>query len=190
MKTEKSERSQGVTTRVLVAFASERGGTAEIAEWIGAELRRAGVDADVRPAGTVSTLDGYDAVVVGGVLYEGRWHGDARHFVRRQANALARRPVWLFSSGPLDDSARDHRIEPVRGVAKAARRIGAEGHVTFGGRLERDARGFMAAQLAQRMAGDHRDRGAVRSWAAGMAAHLRTPGSAPTGTPGRAGASG
>ncbi|MFB4309596.1 hypothetical protein [Actinomadura sp. GTD37] len=32
--------------RVLVAYASERGGTAEIADWVGAALRLAGVEAE------------------------------------------------------------------------------------------------------------------------------------------------
>ncbi|MFB4298512.1 flavodoxin domain-containing protein [Actinomadura sp. NTSP31] len=159
--------------RVLVAYASERGGTAEMAEWIGSELLRIGVDAEVCPAGTITTLDGYDAVVVGGALYAGRWHREARHFVRHHADALARRPVWLFSSGPLDHSAEEGEIAPVPGVAKFARRIGARGHATFGGRLDRDARGFLASKIAQRSGGDYRDRDQVRAWTEGIATDLR-----------------
>ncbi|NEA28760.1 flavodoxin domain-containing protein [Actinomadura bangladeshensis] len=159
--------------RVLVAYASERGGTAEIAGWIGAALRQAGVEADVRPAGEVQDLDGYDAAVVGGALYEGRWHREARRFVRHHSDALAHRPVWLFSSGPLDDTARDRVIEPVAGVAKAAGRVHARGHTTFGGRLAPDAKGFMASKIAKRMSGDYRDRERVAAWAAGIARELR-----------------
>ncbi|XRQ09233.1 flavodoxin domain-containing protein [Actinomadura welshii] len=159
--------------RVLVAHASERGATAEIADWVGAGLRQAGVDADVRPAGEVTSLDGYGAVVVGGALYAGRWHREARHFVRRHADALTHRRVWLFSSGPLDRTAEERDIAPAPGVAKAARRIGAEGHATFGGRLAPDARGFMASKIAKRMSGDYRDRAQVAEWAAGIGRELR-----------------
>lgn len=159
--------------RVLVAHASERGGTAEIADWIGAALRQAGVEADVRPAGEVQDLDGYDAAVVGGALYEGRWHREARRFVRHHAGDLAHRPVWLFSSGPLDDTARERVIEPVAGVAKFAGRVHARGHATFGGRLAPDAKGFMASKIAKRMSGDYRDREQVAAWAAGIARELR-----------------
>ena len=159
--------------RVLVAYASERGGTAEIADWVGAALRREGVEAEVRPAGDVPGLDGYDAVVVGGALYGGRWHREARRFVRRHAAGLAHRPVWLFSSGPLDDTARERAIEPVPGVAKAAARLHARGHATFGGRLAPDAGGFLASRIAKRRSGDHRDRGQVAEWAAGIARELR-----------------
>jgi menaquinone-dependent protoporphyrinogen oxidase len=160
--------------RVLVAYASERGGTAEVADWIGAALRRAGVEPDVRPAGEVPDLDGYDAVVVGGALYEGRWHREARRFVRHHAGDLADRPVWLFSSGPLDYTARDGAIGPVPGVAKFAGRLHARGHATFGGRLTPDAKGFLASKIAKRMSGDYRDREQVAEWATGIARELRS----------------
>jgi menaquinone-dependent protoporphyrinogen oxidase len=160
--------------RVLVAYASERGGTAEIAGWIGAALRRAGVEAEVRPAGEVADLEGYDAAVVGGALYEGRWHREARRFVRHHASGLAHRPVWLFSSGPLDHTAREHAIDPVPGVAKFAGRLDARGHATFGGRLTSDAKGFLAPKIAKRMSGDYRDREQVAEWATGIARELRS----------------
>jgi menaquinone-dependent protoporphyrinogen oxidase len=159
--------------KVLVAYASERGGTAEIAEWIGAALLRTGLDAEVSPAGGVTTLDGFDAVVLGGALYTGRWHREARHFVRHHAGALADRPVWLFSSGPLDHSAEEGEIDPVPGVAKFARRVRARGHATFGGRLDPATRGFLASRIAQRAGGDYRDRDRVRAWTDGIAEDLR-----------------
>ncbi|GAA3775834.1 hypothetical protein GCM10022206_13160 [Streptomyces chiangmaiensis] len=64
------------------------------------------------PAGSVGSVAPYDAVVAGGALYAGRCHGDARRFVRRHGRALAERPLWLFSSGPLDASASERDIPP------------------------------------------------------------------------------
>lgn len=168
-------------TQVLVAYGSRRGGTAEIAVWIGAELRKAGLHADVRAAGAVRDLGAYHAVVLGGALYGGRWHRDARRFARRHARALRDRPVWLFSSGPLDRSAETAEIPPVPGVRRIAGRIGAREHMTFGGRLIEDAPGLIASRMSRRLAGDHRDRGQVREWARGIAARLRRP----AGPPGR-----
>ncbi len=55
--------------RVLVAYASERGSTAEIAEAIGERLRRSGIGADVRPAGEVRDLAPYGSVVLGSAVY-------------------------------------------------------------------------------------------------------------------------
>lgn len=160
--------------RVLVAYASERGGTAEIAQWLGDALRNAGVEADVRPAGEVRKLDGYDAAIVGGALYAGRWHREARHFVRHHADELAHRPVWLFSSGPLDHTAEEQTIAPVPAVARFARRVNARGHATFGGRLAPGAKGFVASRIARTSGGDFRARDHVHDWAAGIARDLRS----------------
>ncbi len=154
-----------MATRVLVAYGSEHGSTAEIAEWIGHDLRARGMTVDVVSAGQVENVDGYDAVVLGGALCAGVWHRDARRFARRYGAALHGRPVWLFSSGPLDHSAEERDIEPVRSAAHAARRLDARGHVTFGGRLRANARGFPASAMAATKAGDYRDRDQVRSFA-------------------------
>ncbi|MFD0688652.1 flavodoxin domain-containing protein [Actinomadura fibrosa] len=142
----------------------------------GPALRESGLEPDVRRACSTAALDRYDAVVLGGALYVGRWHREARAFVRRFAGEMAERPTWLFSSGPLDRTADEKSIDPVRGVAEAARRVGARGHATFGGRLRSDARGFLASRIAKTSGGDYRDRDQVRAWAAGIARDLQTIG--------------
>jgi menaquinone-dependent protoporphyrinogen oxidase len=158
--------------KVLVAYGSKRGGTAGLADMIGGELRRAGIEADVRPAHDVGSIHDVGAVVVVGALYASRWHRDARHFTRRYASQLRTLPVWLVSSGPLDDSAVDGAIPPVRQVDALLRRIGARGHVTFGGRLEVGARGFPARAMARKLTGDWRDPDHVHRWVASIAGEL------------------
>jgi Flavodoxin domain len=102
--------------RVLVTFGSARGGTEGLAQTVAEGLRDEGFSVDLVPAGQVHGLDGYDAVVVGGALYAGRWHKAARRFVKRHTTELTQRPVYFFSSGPLDGSATQREIPPVRGV--------------------------------------------------------------------------
>jgi menaquinone-dependent protoporphyrinogen oxidase len=157
--------------RVLVAYGSRMGGTRGIAELVGDALTDAGFQADVRPVAEVSGLDPYDAVVIGGALYTGHWHRQARRFVRSHTDALRERPVWVFSSGPLNGSAAEE-IPPVPQVVELARRIGARGHVTFGGRLPDDAKGFPASAMAKTQAGDWRDPERIRGWAADLAMEL------------------
>ncbi len=158
--------------QVLIAYGSKRGGTAGLAEMIGDELAAAGLKTVVLPAREVRTLDGHDSVVIAGALYATRWHGDARRFARRHAAALRVRPVWLVSSGPLDDSAVTGTIPPVRHVARVMSQIGARGQVTFGGRLESTAKGFPASAMAKKKAGDWRDRTQVHTWASRVAEEL------------------
>ena len=169
---------------VLVAYGSKRGGTAGLATMIGDELTKAGWDAIVRAADEVHDLIGIDAVIVAGGLYANRWHRDARRFVRRNASALRERPVWLVSSGPLDDSAEKQEIPPTKQVAKLADRIGARGHVTFGGSLAPDAKGFPASAMAKTKSGDWRNPDHVRRWVATIVDQHRRAAS-PSRSPGQ-----
>jgi menaquinone-dependent protoporphyrinogen oxidase len=160
---------------VLMVYGSKRQGTAGIADVLATELRRRGVDVELADAEAVRTLEGYDAVVVGGALYAMRWHRDARRFVKRYTRELRARPVFFFSSGPLDDSASEKEIPPTRQVRRLMQRVGAREHRTFGGRLLPDAEGFPATAMAKDHAGDWRDRDAIRQWADHIAEALSKP---------------
>lgn len=165
-------------TRILVAYASRRGSTAEIAQWIGAALRAGDggsdgdVRVDVRDAGQAGDPASYDAVVLGSALYAGRWCRPARRFARRNQHTLMHMPVWLFSSGPLDHTADDGTLPPPRAVARLAERFDASGVVTFGGALHPGTRGRLARAMAEQRGGDFRDRDQVRRWALEIGAAL------------------
>jgi menaquinone-dependent protoporphyrinogen oxidase len=161
--------------RVLVAYGTKMGGSAGIAEMLGDALSTAGLQVDVRPASERADIGAYDAVIVGGALYNQRWHRHARRFVSRHTSALRTRPVWLFSSGPLDDSATTGEIAPIAQVQDLLQRVGARGHATFGGRLAPDAKGLPASAMAKTRAGDWRDPTRIRSWAATVAQELTRP---------------
>jgi menaquinone-dependent protoporphyrinogen oxidase len=163
-----------MTMRVLIAFGSKQGGTAGLADMIGDAMREAGCETVVSPADGIYDLTEFDAVIIAGALYANRWHRDARRFVKRNTAALRQLPVWLVSSGPLDDSADRQDIPPTKQVAKLASRIGARGHVTFGGHLSEHASGFPASAMAKNHAGDWRDATHVRRWAESVIAALES----------------
>lgn len=162
-----------VLLRVLIAYSSKNRSTAEIASWIGRGVRDQGVEADVTPAEKAHDLARYDAVVLGSAVYIGRWRRGASRFVHRHRHRLGRLPVWLFSSGPLDASAKEGEVPPPPQVARLAKKLGAEEHRTFGGRLTDGASGFLAGQmLKEDMGGDFRDQQEVRAWGREIAARL------------------
>ena len=172
MTTADGERS-GTGRRVLVAYGSRRGSTREIAEEVGTALEEDGFQVSVFPAAQVHDVTRYDAVVLGGALYMYRWHREARRFARCHALALSGRPVWLFSSGSLDHTADEREIPPVPSAARAARRLDARGHTTFGGRLGPDSPGRLArGMVARGTAGDYRNLEQIRTWAHGIASLL------------------
>ena len=89
--------------RVLVTAATKYGATAEVAQMIAEVLADRGLEPTVVPPEQVEGVDGYDAVVLGSAVYAGHWRKPARELVNRCGTALAERPVWLFSSGPVGD---------------------------------------------------------------------------------------
>ena len=167
--------------RVLVTYGSARGGTEGLANMVADELRDEGFTVDLLPPRKVTHMDTYDAVVVGGALYAFRWHRESRRFVRRHTRELRQRPTYFFSSGPLDDSAGQTVIPPVKQVRTLMQRVSARDHATFGGRLTPDAKGFPASAMAKKNAGDWRDPAQVQAWAKSIAAQLHQ-----TGRPGSA----
>lgn len=160
---------------VLVTAASRHGSTTEVAATVGDVLRHAGHDVVVLHPSEVTTLSGYGAAVVGSGVYVGRWLEPARDLVERERVALARMPVWLFSSGPLGDPLKP-TDEPAD-AAKLASLIGARGHRVFAGLVEKRRLGFgeramMAAVRAPE--GDFRPWDAIEAWAEEIATELRT----------------
>ena len=149
------------TARVLVAYGTRYGATAEIAEAIGRTLQEAGLEVDVRRAGAVRSLEPYRAVVLGSAVYAGRWRWDALRLLRRPE--LRYRAVWLFSSGPVGegsaDAGADRWVRPQR-VERLASSIGARDHTVFGGAVDTDA-GFMRKRMARNIAAEQRD---CRDW--------------------------
>ncbi len=159
--------------RVLIAYASQGGSTAQIAQAIGLALLDAGCDIDVRPARQVERLTGFTCVVVGSALYHGVWLPEAFKFLRRHRAALAKLPVWLFDSGPLDRSAEGHLLPLPRGVATLAASIGVRGHITFGGKLGRtDLTVAERLLVIEGRGGDYRNFEDIRGWAEQIARAL------------------
>lgn len=151
--------------RLLVAYGSKMGGTKGLAEMLGADLEQLGFDVEVRAAREVTDVEPYDAVVVGGALYYWfTWHKDAKNFVKRHRKTLQHRPVWFFSSGPLDDSAAKKDIPPIRPVRGLMDEVHARDHITFGGVMDKEQRGLPM--------GDWRDPEQVQHWAEHIAAEL------------------
>ncbi len=82
--------------RILIAYDTIHGSTAEVADHIGAELCARGFTVNVRFVGNVSSLEDYDAVIIGSAIYEFHWLPDARRFVRHYYAALSSKPVAVF----------------------------------------------------------------------------------------------
>ena len=165
--------------QILVAYATKYGATAEIAEKIGEVLREAGLQTDVLPAHKVSDLTPYQAVVLGSAVYIGQWRKEAAKFLETNEDALAERPVWLFSSGPTGEG---DPVELMKGWSfpeaqqEVADRIGPRDIAIFHGAMDTNRLSLPERLILKGVkapTGDFRDWGAITSWATAIAEALK-----------------
>jgi menaquinone-dependent protoporphyrinogen oxidase len=160
-----------MAARVLVAYASKLGSTAEIAAAIAAVLEQRGHQAEAVAARAVRSLEAWDAVILGSALYAAHWQREAGRFVMHHRAALADRPVWLFSSGPLDTRQAAANLPITQQAAAIVEGVAYREHRTFGGRLAPDAP-VDPQVLKTHPIGDFRDWEAISAWAGMIATSL------------------
>ncbi|MGE5273131.1 MAG: flavodoxin domain-containing protein [Verrucomicrobiota bacterium] len=148
---------------ILVAYASRYGSTREVAESIASALRERTLRVVLRPAVEVHHLDEYVGVVLGGGLYMGRWHRDARGFVRHFADDLGGLPVAVFALGPTDE-VPEHRAGSEKQFRKAVDKLPFEpiASAVFGGAIDPRKLHF---PLNRMPSVDIRDWDAIAAWA-------------------------
>ena len=161
--------------KVLVAYATKHGSTAEIAEKIGQVLREAGLDTDVLPASRVDDVSPYDAVVLGSAVYIGGWQKNATKFLSTNEQALVEKEVWLFSSGPTGEGDLVELAEGWRfpkSLQSLADRIQPRDITLFHGALAEDGLNFIQKWMLKNVGaplGDFRDWEAITAWATQIA---------------------
>jgi menaquinone-dependent protoporphyrinogen oxidase len=164
---------------VLVAFASKHGSTRGVALRIAARLRDRGETVELRPAGQIADAGAFAAIVLGSAVFNQRWTAEAEQFIERNAEALATRPVWLFSVGSFGDRKRiigplmKREPKDIRALEAA---IHPRGYRVFAGVIHREqwplgSRLFYHA-LGGRL-GDNRDWSDIDAWADGIGRALR-----------------
>jgi menaquinone-dependent protoporphyrinogen oxidase len=164
---------------VLVAYASAAGSTRGIAEFVADRLKHRGLAVQVLEVDQVGDLEPYRAVVLGSAVHDRAWLQDAEKFVRRSANSLRTRPVWMFSvgigpslRGPIGAPAK--RLVPPR-IAKLRDTVRPHDIRGFAGVVPRKGNPLLARLLLRLMGGrygDLRDWSAIEDWADGIARDL------------------
>jgi menaquinone-dependent protoporphyrinogen oxidase len=156
--------------KVLVCAASKYGATSEIAQAVADVLAERGCEVTVLPPQKVGAIEEFDAVVLGSAVYMGQWMKPARELAQRSAGALAARPVWLFSSGPIGEPAQpaDNPVD----VTKILQATEARDHQIFTGKLAKKHlkfpdRAIVSAIRAQE--GDFRNWTQITDWATSIA---------------------
>ena len=167
-----------MSDRILVAYASQAGSTAGVAEAIGRTLAESGAQVDVRPMRDVQDLGPYRAVVAGSAIHGGKWLPEAMQWMKGHQAALLQKPFAAFLVC-ITLSMRDadkYRpgvadwMQPVRALVRPV------GEGLFAGALDFSKLPVTKDTLFMHLPvifgawklGDHRDWDAIRTWAADL----------------------
>jgi len=162
--------------KIMVAYATTHGSTAEIADAIAQVLREKGLETYVSSIRLVRNLDGYSGVVLGAPLYMFRWAGDAFKFLRGHQKAIQSGiPVAVFAGGPFGETKPEvwHEVR-----ANLDKEITKEAWfkpasvLIVGGKFDPTGLRFpynLIPAMKQQPASDLRDWDEIRDWANSLA---------------------
>jgi menaquinone-dependent protoporphyrinogen oxidase len=165
--------------KILVAYATKYGSTAEIAQKIGEVLINSGLETDVLPVDRVRDLDLYQAVVIGSAVYIGQWRKEAVKFLKSNEKKLINKDVWLFSSGPAGEGDPVELMNGWRfpaGLQPVADRLRPRDIAIFHGSVNPNKLNSIEKWMLNNVkspVGDFRDWEAIIAWATAIAEALR-----------------
>ncbi len=168
---EPCDANVAIPKKILIAYASRAGSTAEVAEAIGQVLRGGGMPVDVLPAGQVASTNTYRAVIIGSAIRMGRWLPEAARLVEKNQAPLTGIPTAFFSvclTMQKDTPENRRTVEDyMKPVVQKLRPLTIG---LFGGKMDYSRLGFLDRLIVSKMKkipeGDYRDWSAIRSWAA------------------------
>ncbi len=148
--------------KILIVYASKCGSTGEVAQAIGQSLCDKGATVDVRPVKTVTSVDGYRAVVVGSAIRMGQWLPEAVEFLKKNQARLSRIPTAFFTvhiqnvdDSPESQAARAAYAAPVRQL------VTPSAEAFFAGKIELARMSFFDRLISQAIKAQDRD---LRDW--------------------------
>ena len=145
--------------KVLVAYATELGSTAEVAERVAGILKSKGMQVELSQVSAVSDISSYEACVIGAPVMRFSFLPVARKFVETNREALGKIPVAFFTLGIIMKEDTPKSRKTMTGKLKVVTK-----HVIpidiglFGGRYRGN---------------DYRDWSKITTWAEGLAEKLK-----------------
>jgi menaquinone-dependent protoporphyrinogen oxidase len=156
--------------KLLVAYATRAGSTAEVAGFMGKVLSEAGARADVLPIKQACDLRGYSGVILGSAIRMGSVLPELIKFVRTHVATLSQMPLAYFNvimtlmeDTPENGAIVDSYFRPLRAICEPLR-VGA-----FAGKMNCTRRGavlrFSLPKNREEIAeSDWIDWEAIRTW--------------------------
>ena len=168
--------------KILIAYASKAGSTAEVAEFIAKVMREAGAAVDVRPIREVRDISGYQGVLLGSAIRMSKVLPEVVNFAKAQAAALSHLPVAYFNVNmTLKDDTPENRaivdayFDPLRAICTPV------SVAAFAGKMDYSRLGWLLRFFLSRSKGKDKDENlipegnwlnweTIRAWAGSAAA--------------------
>ena len=159
---------------ILVTAASKHGATDEVADAIAKRIEASGITVDRLAPADVTSVEGYDAVIVGSAVYILQWMPEAHDFMEGFKDDLRDKPGWAFSVGM--NGVPKHSEQDGNRVGPLLPHVNCRELRPFPGRYKPELlslRERSVARLAGVVEGDFRDWDAIEAWADGIVAALK-----------------
>lgn len=163
---------EGQGKKILIAYASKCGSTAEVSKAITELLCASGLTAELKRTSSVKSVEGYDGVVLGTAIYMGSPLKEAENFIEKFGRQLSETPFAIFDvcltmkeATPDNERIALDYLKSITGVISPIKTGAFSGRIDLA-TLPPIYRMFAQADnegiLAQ---GDYRDWKAISDWA-------------------------
>jgi menaquinone-dependent protoporphyrinogen oxidase len=168
---------------VLITYGSRSRSTKEVAEAIGATMKEAGVQVDVRPMEKLTSISDDTSLVMGTAFYGGHFPKEFRRFLKQFQRELGNVRPWIFVLVPAENEGKHFASaeeEARQELAKYPWLHTADVRVMGGSVNPRHLGLPFLISLAMKLnpmrkvpASDVRDWDFIRRWAEAVAEHMK-----------------
>ncbi len=156
--------------KILVAYATRAGSTAEVADAIGKKLAAGGAIVDVKPIKKVQSIDGYLGVVLGSAIRRGAVLPEVTNFVKSHKDELGKIPIAYFIVCMiLREDTEESRKKAASYLDSLRAEVNAVDTGMFAGKLDYSKLNFIDAFIVEHIIGtpegDLRDWKQINDWA-------------------------
>lgn len=164
--------------KILVAYATRAGSTAEVADAIGKKLAAGGAMVDVKPVKKVQSIGSYQGVVLGSAIRRGAVLPEVTDFVKSHKDELGKIPVAYFIVCMiLREDTEESRKKAASYLDSLRAEVNAVDTGMFAGKLDYSKLNFVDAFVVEHIIGtpegDLRDWKQINDWAANLLPKLQ-----------------
>jgi menaquinone-dependent protoporphyrinogen oxidase len=154
--------------KVLVAYATRAGSTAEVAKKIAEIISAKGLEVEVLPVKKVKDLSPYRAVIVGSAVRAAQWLPEAIDFVEINKKKLCEIPTAFFTVSLTASEKTEASLKKVASFVDPVRNIcPPKAEAFFAGKMDPKTLSVPTRIMIRAMKtqhGDYRDWEAVQAW--------------------------